>query len=279
MKRTALALTLMVGFLFSFVVGMQTFEVAKANFLPAPAIIIYSPAPVIYTNTSLPLSVVVNILNNSPEIVRILYCVDENSNVTLTNLTRTDHVWFDPNKVGSEFHVTSILDNLAEGNHTLKVYSQDAYGHEMSSSVKFTIDTHYKYPEALILSPQNKTYTTTEVPLTWTCDEQIVSADYFLDPLLYGSTTLLGNTTLTGLSNGTHTITVYVFTERGQANSQTVHFTVSPEAQLQPEPFPATLVIAPIASVVVISVGLLVYFKKRNNARINKHNEIEQPST
>jgi hypothetical protein len=263
MKRTALALTLILALSVSIIAGMQTLEVAQANFLPAPAIIIYSPAPIIYTNTSIPLHVVVNVLRDSPEIVCVLYCVDESSNVTLTNLTRTGNVWFDPNKEGSEFSVTSVLESLAEGNHTLKVYSQDAAGKEMSSSVEFTINTQYRYPEVLILSPQNKTYTTTEVPLTWTCDEQILSADYILDPYLYGSTTLPGNTTLTGLSNGTHTIAVYVFTERGQANSQTVHFTVSPETQLQTEPFPTTMVVASVVLVVVIGMGLLVYFKKR----------------
>ena len=265
MNKTAITAIIIFVFTISFAAGMQNLEVAKA-WIAAPAIIIYSPAPIIYTNTSLPLHVVVNILNNSPEIVRILYCVDENSNVTLTNLTKTDHVWFDPNKVGSEFRVTSILGNLAEGNHTLRVFSQDADGKEMSSSVEFTINTQYRYPEVPILSPQNKTYTTTEVPLTWICDEQIVSADYILDPPLYGSTTLPGNTTLTGLSNGTHTITVYVFTERGQANSQTVHFTVSPEVQQQTEPFPTALVtIVSVASLSVVGIGVLVYFKKRKH--------------
>jgi hypothetical protein len=250
--------------------------VAKANFLPAPAIIIYSPAPIIYTNTSVPLNVVVNVLSNSPEIVCVLYCVDENLNVTLTNLTRTDNEGFAPGRWGSVFRVTSILDNLAEGNHTLKVYSQDAAGKEMSSSVEFTINTQYRYPEVLILSPQNKTYTTTEVPLTWACDEQKIVADYTLDlwsqaPLyayftLSGNASLPGNTTLTGLSNGTHTLTVNVITERGSA-SQTVHFTISLETQLQPEPFPTTLIIASIASVAVIGVGLLVYFKKRKSGQ------------
>jgi hypothetical protein len=271
MKRPALALTLILALSVSTIVGMQALEVAKANFLPAPAIIIYSPAPIFYTNASIPLNVVVNILDNSPEIVRILYCVDEKSNVTLTNLTKTDHVWFDPNNVGSEFHATSILGNLAEGNHTLKVFSQDADGKEMSSSVKFTVNTQYRHPEALILSPQNKTYTTTEVPLTWTCDEKIVSADYNLDNLshtaLYGfagNTSLPGNTTLTGLSNGTHTITVYVFTERGQASSQTVHFTVRPEVQQQTEPFPtAPVVAASMAVAAVVAVAAMIYLKKR----------------
>jgi hypothetical protein len=214
---------------------------------------------------------VVNILSNSPEIVCVLYCVDENSNVTLTNLTRTDNEGFAPGRWGSVFRVTSILDNLAEGNHTLKVYSQDAAGKEMSSSVEFTINTQYRYPEVLILSPQNKTYTTTEVPLIWACDEQKIVADYTLDLLshtplyayftLSGNASLPGNTTLTGLSNGTHTLTVNVITERGSA-SKTVQFTVSLETQLQPEPFPTTLVTASIVVVAVISVGLFVYFKK-----------------
>jgi hypothetical protein len=266
MKRTALALIIILALSISIMAGMQTLEVAKANFLPAPAIIIYSPAPIISTNTSIPLNIGVNILENSPEIVRILYSVDDNFNMTLTNLTRTDNIWFDPNKAGSEFRATSILDNLAEGNHILKVYSQDAAGKEMSSSVKFTIDTHYKYPEVVLLSPQNTTYASTEVPLTFTCDRQIWSADYILEGE-GGHISLSGNTTLTGLSNGTYTITVYVFTtEREQANSQTVHFTVSPEPQLQPEPFPTALVVAAsVATVALVSVGLLFYFKKRKH--------------
>lgn len=271
MNKTALTAIIIVAFI-TFVAGMQTLEVAKANFLPAPAIIIYSPAPVIYTNTSIPLHVVVNILSNSPDIVCVLYCVDENSNVTLTNLTRTDNVGFAPGRWGSEFRVTSILDNLAEGNHTLKVYSQDAAGKEMSSSVEFTINTQYRYPEVLILSPQNKTYTTTEVPLTWACDEQKIVADYTLDlwsqaPLyayftLSGNASLPGNTTLTGLSNGTHTLTVNVITERGSA-SKTVHFTVSLETQLQPEPFPTVPVAAAsVTAAVVVVAGLLLLLRK-----------------
>jgi hypothetical protein len=136
----------------------------------------------------------------------------------------------------------------------------------MSSSVKFTIDTHYKYPEIVLLSPQNTTYSSTEVPLTFTCDRQILSADYILEGE-GGHMAISGNTTLTGLPNGTHTITVYVFTpEREQANSQTIHFTVSLEAQQQTEPFPTALAIAVSgASVAVVGIGLLIYFKRRKH--------------
>jgi hypothetical protein len=265
MKRTAVALTLILALSVSIAAGMQALEVAKANFLPAPAVIIYSPAPIIYTNNSVQLNVGVNVLTGDPEIVYIRYSIDGNANVTLSDLMKTGQEYFAPNKTGYTFHVYETLNNLAEGNHTLKVYSQDAAGKEMSFSTEFTINTHYKYPQVTILSPQNKTYTTTEVPLTWTCDEQIKSANYFLDEPLYGSTTLLGNTTLTGLSNGTHTITVYAFTQKGQANSQTVYFTVNPETHQQTEPLPTTLLLALLIASVIAVTGLLVYFKKHKH--------------
>jgi hypothetical protein len=71
-----------------------------------------------------------------------------------------------------------------------------------------------------------------------------------------------GNTTLTELPNGEHNITVYATDETGNTGaSETIIFNVAkPEP---PAPFPTTMVIAPIASVGVMGVGLLVYFKKR----------------
>jgi hypothetical protein len=266
MRKTALALTLVFALFVSLMVGVQTLEVAKANFLLAPAIIIYSPAPIIYANTSIPLSVAVRVLHGSSEIVCVLYCVDGKSNVTLTNLTRTDNVWFDPNKWGSEFYVTSVLENLAEGNHTLKAYSQDAAGKEMSFSVEFTINTLYTYPEVLVQSPQNKTYAATEVPLTFTCNKQIWSADYILEGE-GGHIPISGNTTLTDLTNGTHTITVRAWAEGGGA-SRTVRFSIDNQTSTAaPDSFPTTLVVASVSIVAIIGVGLLVYFKKRQREK------------
>jgi hypothetical protein len=58
--------------------------------------------------------------------------------------------------------------------------------------------------------------------------------------------------------------------------------TTSPSPSPSPTPaipeFPSW-VILPLLIMVVISVGSLIYFKKRNNARINEHSEIEQSST
>jgi hypothetical protein len=282
MKRKALALTLILALLSSAVAGILLVNLAKANYFPPPSIEISSPfsAPVVYSNASVPLDVRVNILPSEPDITYIRYSLDGKANVTLTNLAKEENVgyWTSTKGViasGTAFSAKASMDNLADGNHTLIVYAHYANGKEMSRSKEFTVDTHYKpyTPELAILSPQNQTYTTTEVPLIWACNEPKIVADYTLDLLshipLYAYFTLSehesppGNTTLTDLSNGTHTLTVYIITERGTA-SQTVHFTVSPETQ--PEPLPTTLVVAAsLATVAVASVGLLVYFKKRKH--------------
>jgi hypothetical protein len=57
--------------------------------------------------------------------------------------------------------------------------------------------------------------------------------------------------------------------------------TPSPSPQPTPtaEPFPTTLVIAFVITVAAVGIGLLVYFKKRHNAKTNKHREVEQSST
>src|SRR4030065_2794739 len=99
----------------------------------------------------------------------------------------------------------------------------------MSKSREFTVDTNYKPwnpPELVLLSPQNQTYTSTELQLTFATNETILSANYLLDnrggnasQYLMG---LMGNTTLTGLSDGIHKLTVTVWTGRGRASQSTL---------------------------------------------------------
>ena len=255
MKRTTLALTLILALSASIMVGVQTLEVAEANFFVGPYITIQSPVSwKVYTNTSVPLDVEASVSYDSPEIVRFLYCLDRSSNVTLTNLTKTDTVG------GYEFHVAAVLEDLAEGNHTLKVYSQDASGGEMSVSTEFTVDTHYRSP-LLVLSPQNRTYTPSEVPLTYVCSEEMRSAYYRLDaiggaPIEEGP--ISGNFTLDELTIGDHEIRVDVWTAKGPF-SQTVYFSVAAEIDY----FPTILIATEVAIIAVVGIGLLVYFKKR----------------
>ena len=64
---------------------------------------------------------------------------------------------------------------------------------------------------------------------------------------------------MTNLPYGEHNVTVYATDIAGNTGvSETVYFTV----EEPPKPFLTTMVIAPAASVAVLSVGLAAYFRK-----------------
>jgi hypothetical protein len=74
-----------------------------------------------------------------------------------------------------------------------------------SEIVYFTVDTVSVSID--LLSPQNKTYATGSVSLSFTVDEETIWMGYSLDGQM--NETVSGNITLFGLSDGLHTITVY----------------------------------------------------------------------
>ena len=114
-------------------------------------------------------------------------------------------------------------------------------------------------PIVSIVSPENKNYTSSNVSLAFTLNKPAAWMGYSLDG--QENATITGNTTIAGLTNGLHNITVYAKDEfKNTGSSETITFTIVKE----PEPFPSAIVAAASgASVAVISVGLLVYFKKR----------------
>jgi hypothetical protein len=80
--------------------------------------------------------------------------------------------------------------------------------------------------------------------------------------------TLSGNTTLPELSNGLHKITVYANDTFGNTGaSETIAFNLS-----KPEPFPLATAIAvvSVATVVAISVGLIIYRRHRKTTNFSK---------
>jgi hypothetical protein len=96
--------------------------------------------------------------------------------------------------------------------------------------------------------------------LTFVCSEEITSADYVLDYI--GEGPISGNLTLTALSIGSHTVMVFVWTEKG-GFSQTVYFNVTSK----PDYSPTMIAIASSAIIATIGIGLLVYFEKRKHER------------
>lgn len=108
-----------------------------------------------------------------------------------------------------------------------------------------------------IISPKNTTYTETVVPLSFTVDRPTSWIGYSLDG--QDNITIGGNTTLPSLPNGAHNITLYAANTGGFFGaSETIYFSVA-----KPEPFPTLPVAASIASVMLVGVGALIYFRKR----------------
>jgi parallel beta-helix repeat protein len=116
-------------------------------------------------------------------------------------------------------------------------------------------------PSISVSSPENKTYTDGNVTLTFSTSEPTSKISYSLDG--QDNVTIAGNITLSEVPNGFHNLTVYATDEFGNTGaSEIVYFRVE-----VPEPFPTTPVVAAAsaASVIVMGVGLLVYFKKRSH--------------
>jgi hypothetical protein len=115
-------------------------------------------------------------------------------------------------------------------------------------------------PKIEVISPQQGTYTTTNVTLDFTLNESISSISYVLDGK--AAVEITGNTTIAGLSFGTHNLTVYAAdASDNTGSSETITFTVAQEPK--PEPFPIIpVLIIVVACVVVAGAGFLLYRKR-----------------
>ena len=278
MKRTAFAIMLILTISVLIIAGTLTDEVANANFFPGDALSISSPiSKKVYATTSIQLTITALKKEPTPEIVSFTYRLDENPNVTDT-LTDLDKSLGSSILDYNQFYTGTVLNNLTEGNHTLKAYSTDAIGEHMYASVDFVIDTSYTSPLSVV-SPQNITYYATEVPLNFVCreygkyDGAFSYGVYMLDGI--GSDYIYGNSTLTDLSVGSHIIQVTVCNENG-FSSETIQFSISQtsDSTVSPSPSPEhTLIVdsnfsfysglALLIIVVTTFAGVLLYFKKR----------------
>jgi len=108
----------------------------------------------------------------------------------------------------------------------------------------------------LISSPENNgNYTSSSVPLTFELSVEALSLSYSLDGGV--KVPLVGNTTLNGLADGEHVLTIYATDDKGNTSTlQTISFKVD-------SIFTMILVISTIVIVAVVCTALLVYFKKR----------------
>jgi len=167
----------------------------------------------------------------------------------------------------------SIVLNASTGQHDLKVnvhaectyytdpryiYSTSTFPIVINKKVPFTVDTNAVPPPSVsITSPENRTYITSDVPLNFAVNGLSSQVTYSLDG--HDNVTTTENTTLTGLSVGEHSITVYATNIAGNIGaSETITFTIA-----ETESFPTAIATVVIVSVAVVASGLAVYFKKR----------------
>ncbi len=182
---------------------------------------------------------------------------------------------------------------MPNGNHTIEVYLGGYYiafppkepaGFIFvmgdSSAAFFTVDT--TPPLISALSVENKTYGSSSIPLDFTVNE-LSTLEYCLDG--QPNVTIVGNTTLTGLSQGTHTILVFANDTNGNVGSSgPTQFTVNtstPSSPPSPSPSPISTAqqqsgflgsslpweygYALVAVVVILAVAAVVLvFRKRS---------------
>ena len=133
-------------------------------------------------------------------------------------------------------------------------------GEESRWSSTQTITIFGDIPNLSILTLQNASYSTSNVPLIFTIDKPVSQVEYSLDG--QPNVTVAGNTTLTELANGFHNVTVYAADEAGKTGaSETVFFKVE-----VPEPFPIMPIVVSVTVTAVVAVAVLVYLKKRKSS-------------
>ncbi len=155
--------------------------------------------------------------------------------------------------VNDQIYVIGGTRNMHYSSNANELYTPFGYGTPDSSYVP----PDNTVPEVSVVSPENRTYYTTDIQLNLKVNEPDLWIRYNLDNV--NITEISANTTITGLSSGLHNVTVYVTDAAGNtALSQTIHFEVQ-------EPFPTALVLASVATAIIVGLGLLVYFKRRKH--------------
>ena len=235
---------------------------------PSPVVSIFSPdSNVRYNKDFIILTFNASVEENSGLwIDKASYAAD-----WLPNSTQIDVAPLHTAEDGSDRVTVSLnLTDIPDGKHVIRVYvfaqgkivePLNWYTFETlgNSQTEFTIDT--TPPNISVFPIKDETHAQSEgaeVPLVFTLNESASKISYALDGQV--NVTVNGNTTLTGLSDGKHEVTVFAWDVYGNVGcSETVTFTVA-----GPESFPTVPAVAfSTASIATVCASLLLYFRRR----------------
>jgi hypothetical protein len=166
------------------------------------------------------------------------------------------------------FRYSTILTDIPDGNHSITIYAEGT-GWYVSNNLyqtQFTINctTTLLFAVETVLPKvsvsMQKSYNTADVPLDIIVNKPMSEVFYSLDG--QWNVTVSGNTTLDGLGEGDHTLTVYVKDTVGfTGKSETAHFNI--------RLFPVLPVALPVIAAVLTVLSLLVYRRKRKHDTLN----------
>ena len=196
-----------------------------------------------------------------------LYSVDNHQNVTANPGIVSRYITAVTSDFGgptqnetTNYTVTLNIGELPEGRHKITVYLGEAIftdeTHLLWCGGYHRVDSLYFVVGGLSIikveSPKNATYQTANIPLNFNA-EHVSQVTYSIDG--QDNVTVSGNTTLSGLPNGSHNISFYAVDAGGYwTASQTVSYEIA-NFQLVP--------IALAVSAIVASAGIsLLYFKR-----------------
>jgi hypothetical protein len=189
-----------------------------------------------------------------------IVALGESAALVRTNSSGSE-LWTIPlnNGVGGAINYRSAsLIQTKDGGY---VVAGEALGNT-SFVTKISPESNFQPLLVTVSSPINKTYETSDISLMFSVNEPVSWIGYSLDG--QDEVTITGNTTLSGLSIGVHSLLVSVENLTGQIRfSETIQFTILAR-------FPMELIIASVAVVAFVSVGFLVYFKRHSLSAYKK---------
>jgi N-acetylneuraminic acid mutarotase len=193
----------------------------------------------------------------APPIIQITSPENQTYNkVTLDFTVNRDTEWMSyslDNQANITIMGETELLNLSQGAHNIILYAKDSFSNVGSSNrVFFSVDTIA--PKIVIMLPQNQSYSSTDIQLTFELNKTVTRLAYSLDG--QQNVTIIGNVTLPALSNGSHRLTVYATDEIGNSGSKTVYFNIAP--------FPTITVVGAAATItIVLAAGYLLFERRK----------------
>ena len=165
------------------------------------------------------------------------------------------------------------LPPLSNGSHGITVYlggTWTRYTHYANHSEYYqtVFDSqilHFTIASPVALLLNNNVYTS-EVPLNFCFNGAGSQISYSLDG--HANVTIAGNTTLSGLVDGVHSVNLYVNDVSGNATYfDTVTFNVTEPSSSQSKTLltPESLILVLVPSLVIVAALILLFLRKRNH--------------